>query len=173
MKRHYLMINVLLFFALLVVLFSLPRTAQTVNESDSVKLAKNFTINQTARNRLVEDTINLKIWLTRFDSTQALVLTGNGLANETPLGGSPVRANAASLFDSDIAYYLTIDRRVWKTTDGGDSFAALTSFDNILASSDPDSEGTPVNIFTDPAAPNRVWVLVTSPTTISVCGLSV
>jgi PKD repeat protein len=107
--------------------------------------------------------VDAKIWLANFGSSnpaQTLVLNGDGLIDQTPLSGGSVRANAASPSDSNVAYYLTTDRRIWKTIDGGDSFVALTSFDTVLASSDPNSEGTPIDIFTDPADPQRVWALV-------------
>lgn len=76
------------------------------------------------------EAFNFKIWLSNYNYSNpstSLVVSSDGAVTQTNLGSGSIRANTASLSNSNTAYYLTTTKEVWKTTDGGDSFQQLTS----------------------------------------------
>lgn len=99
------------------------------------------------------EVFTFKAWLSNYNSSgKALILDSDGIT-ETSLSSNNIRANTAPLSNNDIAYYLTTNKEVWKTIDGGNTFFQLTNFP-------VPAEGTATDIFAFAHDPNRVWVIV-------------
>lgn len=108
---------------------------------------------------------DFKIWLSNYNYSNpatSLVVNSDGTITQTNLGSGSIRANTASLSNSNTAYYLTTTKEVWKTMDGGNSFQQLTSFP-------APSQGTATDIFASSSDPARVWVVINNGDMSSQC----